>query len=284
MNQQQIQRSHETAIVNDEKFGRERVELIKRMYCPGATDDEMSIFASICRRTKLAPELKQIYALMTWDGKQKRNVMKIQVSIDGLRLIAERSGKYKGQVGPFWLNQSGEWKDFFLHNEALIAAKVGIIRSDMDEPIWGICHYKSYAQNTPVWAKMPEHMLAKCAEALAIRKGFPYESAGLYTKDEMPEEPEKNVVDSPVRKKIAKPKKEVIPVQKNENFFDEEIPIESCNKATWRELAENKYDAENMTGRQFLTKLAVDKKKNELTRKATIALSEIKDPYEETPF
>jgi hypothetical protein len=74
----------------------------------------------------------------------------------------------------------------WVDDAAPVAAKVAALRDDFKEPCWGVARYKSYAQQqSPIWRSMGDLMVAKCAEALALRRAFPQELSGLYTADEM---------------------------------------------------------------------------------------------------
>jgi phage recombination protein Bet len=173
----------------------DKIQLMHRTLARGASEDELALFVEQCRRTGLDPFARQIYSVRRkqWNSisRSYEEAQVIQVSIDGFRLIADRTHKYAGQVGPWWCGPDGEWLEVWLSDESPAAAKVGVLRHDFHQPLFATALFKSYVQTNahgePVsrWKTDPAGMLAKCAEALALRRAFPHELSGLYTTEEM---------------------------------------------------------------------------------------------------
>lgn len=183
--------SHELA--EGTMFTERQVELIKQQIMPGANDDDLMLFTQVASHRGLDPFMKHIYAVSrrVKEGNNWVDKWTYQVSIDGLRLIAQRSGRYRGQTEPQWCGPDGKWVDVWLADEPPAAARIGVWIEGNPQPLMAVALYKTYVQKTregvptKFWADMPELMLSKCAEALALRKAFPEDAGGLYISDEM---------------------------------------------------------------------------------------------------
>ena len=156
----------------------EQTQLIASTIAPGCNADELRLFAYACQRSGLDPFSKQIYAI------KRGGKLTIQTSIDGLRAIAERTGELDGS-NTEWCGDDGQWQDVWLGSKPPAAAKTTIWRKGSTHPFTGVARFADYNAGQGLWSKMPATMIAKCSEALALRKAFPANLSGLYASDEM---------------------------------------------------------------------------------------------------
>ncbi|HEX7244097.1 MAG TPA: recombinase RecT [Solirubrobacterales bacterium] len=150
-------------------------------------EHEVDQFLFECRLYGLEPLAGQIYAV--WENGSMRAV----ATIDGMRLLAERTGLYEGQSDPEWCDAEGNWTDYWSGGGVPAAARVRVHRKGAKVPTTGTANWDDFAPQGEVgadslWDKesgKPAHMLSIRAETLALRKAFPAQLSGLYTAEEL---------------------------------------------------------------------------------------------------
>lgn len=172
-------------MVADRQYDQKTLDLIRTTFCKGINEDQFRVFIYSCQKIGLDPLMKQVYAVSRWDAASKTHVMAIQTSIDGYRCIAERTGRYvPGKSTEYVYDANGQ----------LVSATAFVKKLAKDGSWHEVCataFYREYVQTTKegmpnkFWSQMPHNQLGKCAEALALRKAFPADLSGIYTKEEM---------------------------------------------------------------------------------------------------
>jgi len=174
-------------------FSQEQIDILKNSICNGVSNEEFQVFLMACKKTQLDPFMRQIYAVKRKakkpDGSWGETIT-IQTGIDGYRLIAERTGCYAPDCEPTYNYDS----------EGRLISATSYIKKQTKDGTWHTISASAYMDEycqtfvdkntrekvpTGMWVTMPRTMLAKCAEAQALRKAFPAEMSGVYTKEEM---------------------------------------------------------------------------------------------------
>jgi len=156
------------------------------------TPAEVDMFAARCRATGMDPFGNQIYAIYRKDRHHPlRRRLTIQTAIDGLRLIAQRTGEMNGNGTASWLDRDGQWLEAWVGREyPPEAARFVVYRKGAEYPFTGVVTWQEYAPTYDgkpqgLWQTKGAHQLSKCAEALALRRAFPNDLAGVYADEEM---------------------------------------------------------------------------------------------------
>jgi phage recombination protein Bet len=180
------------AITSDQDgFSPKQIAALAQLGVKDASPADLAVFFHHAQRTGLDPFAKQLYLIGRWSREGTK--FTIQTGIDGYRLIArravDRSGETLGYEDTRWCGQDGQWTDVWLSNQPPAAARVVVLRAGQRYPATAL--WSEYVQTVKdgspnsMWARMGANQLAKCAEALALRKAFPQDLSGIYTTDEM---------------------------------------------------------------------------------------------------
>jgi phage recombination protein Bet len=157
----------------------EQLDLIRRTVANGATADELKLYLFDCARQGVHPLDRLIHFTVRKDRDGGRKYTPV-TSIDFMRIRAAESGEYAGS------------------DDAVFEETINGVINHARVTVWRLvqgqkCSFTATARwaeykpefNDFMWKRMPHTMLAKCAEALALRKGFPRQLAGLYAREEM---------------------------------------------------------------------------------------------------
>lgn len=178
-------------------------QIILDTYANGATEEEFAALLEIAGARNLDPRLRQVWFVKRWDSQRRREVWACQVSIDGLRAIAERTGLYDGQ-------DETEFEHDAQGN--LISARATVYRRDWSRPCSVRVYLEEFIQRTKekqptqFWAKSPRMMLAKCAETAALRKAFSEVLSGLSVPEDVQDEAPASTAPVVDRRAAAKSK------------------------------------------------------------------------------
>lgn len=193
-----------------------KVNILRNTICSELSNDELEFFLYNCARSRLDPMTRQIYALKH----SKNDSVKIMASIDGLRLIADRTGQYApGKPTTYLYDENNNLKGAIAYVKKLTAD--GTWHEVSEIAIFKECDKRTFA-----WKTMPHLMIAKVAESRALRRAFPNDLSGIYEEDEFDQE--KNILKTDKKERVEKTQE------------IEQVEVEVVNKSTCEQPKEKR--------------------------------------------
>ncbi len=149
------------------------------------TDQEVTMFLSLCKFQHLNPFLREAYLI-----KYGNSPATVVVGKDVLLKRAMRSEKFGGlSAGVIVVNANGEIEEregtFVLPDENLVGGWAKVIIKGYDVPFYSSVSMKEYSTGKSNWLTKPGTMIRKVAVAQALREAFPEEMSNLYEQEEM---------------------------------------------------------------------------------------------------
>ncbi len=202
-------------------YSASQLSLIRHTVAKDCNQSEFDLFIEMCKHQGLDPFRKQIYAFVfkktkrakdesgQWRDVEERQLTPV-TSIDGYRSKAARCADYRpdDQEPSFEYDDAAKSPDtnpvgivkctvraYKFGPDKLWHACVGTVYWDEFAPIVEDGEWKDNKfvgngrllldKKKPNWRRMARAMIEKCAEAKALRKGWPEEMSGLVVQEEM---------------------------------------------------------------------------------------------------
>jgi hypothetical protein len=183
-------RPHEAVLITFSAEDREAIR--QKFFSSGKGAGETSFlneFLLVCSRLGMHPiAAGGIFPAFAAED-NGRPAMRIIMAVADMAAVAQRAGGYIGTVASLWAGEDGVWKDFWPTPETPpVAAKVLVRSSGAPDPIVGVAMFSEYASGGRDWKQMPAQKLANCAQAIALRNGFPAVLGGVFCNEECEKE------------------------------------------------------------------------------------------------
>jgi len=188
------------AVVPQEKMTvtSEQMNIARQTVAKDLDDNQFALFCYNCQRLGIHPlDGLLVPIVRTTDGEKKLTFVN---TVDLLRSRAAETGDYAGSDDPaFEYELQGENARYPSDAHVTVWKFVQGERCSFSATARWEEYYPGEKQGF-MWRNKPHVMLGKCAEALALRKAFPKQLAGLY----IPEELQKEIESRPAKAGGAK--------------------------------------------------------------------------------
>ena len=177
-------------------YDAKQLDLIRRTVAKDCNAAEFDLFIANCRALRLNPLTRQVYAFVFSKNNPEYRNMVIVTSIGGYRAIAERTGNYRPDEKAPRITYDDSLKGP-LNPLGIVSAEVTVYKKVGADwfPVTAEAYWEEFCptnrEGTAVdpkktgWVKMPRVMIAKVAEAQALRKAWPEDFAAVHEESEI---------------------------------------------------------------------------------------------------
>lgn len=209
-------------------FTASQIATIRNTICKDATPLEFDLFMGMSREYGLNPFKKHMHLIIYNKDKPEKRSHAIFPSRDGWRILAGRQKDYRPADKPAEFTYRDDAKDDQTNPYGIVSCGVTLYKQDPASGNWhgvyGEAYWSEFAKMTEEWGydetekrrkptgrfelsggwkTMPRLMIQKCAEAQALRAGWPDIFGGLYYEEEIAHPGERSMRDITPSEQVA---------------------------------------------------------------------------------